>query len=257
MRHGKFSSSIAPPYAATGNRDWLSQTLRKAYPLKEVPIMSLNISTLQNVIVLAVLTVAASPASLFAGGRPAIRNILQRPRAFYGASLGVSALAPQLPLRRGRSCGESAIPMAEQVSNESAPVDAEPVPAATPVESTDSPPVVTEARGADLALENVKLFEDATVVAGPAYSVRYRNHGVQPSGKFTVAVIASLDGQLQQNAPRVVMEVNALYPGEMQELVLRLPRCQFRYLIVMIDAKGAVNESDESNNSAVLERAAL
>lgn len=134
------------------------------------------------------------------------------------------------------------------------------------VQSAAARPVVAEAQGADLVLEDVKLFDDSTLVDGPAYSVRFRNQGVQPSGKFLVAVIAALDGTLSQDDPRVVMEVPALYPGEMRDLVVRLPvaalkmgpqRAEFSYLIVMVDATNTVSDTDEENNAAVLERAAL
>jgi hypothetical protein len=115
-------------------------------------------------------------------------------------------------------------------------------------------------------LEDVTVFEDATLVAGPAYSVRFRNQGLAASGKFVVAAAASLDGQVRPTAPQVSLEVPPLYPGEMRELVLRLPAAAmkmgvagtpFSNLIVKVDAADAVGELDKTNNSAVVERTAL
>jgi hypothetical protein len=118
----------------------------------------------------------------------------------------------------------------------------------------------------DLVLEDVKLVADATLVAGPAYAVRFRNQGTQACGKFVVAVLASLDGQVGQHAPRAVMEVPALGAGEMGELVLRLPgaamkmgaeQSPFRYVVLVVDGTNSVAELDEQNNGAVVERSAL
>jgi hypothetical protein len=228
-----------------------------------------EIDRLRCAVALALLAVATSPALSFAGGPLGLRNILRRPLAgtvksnLPGVADGVlDARGVQLPQQlslanRASSCSGSAMPVPEQIQSYPAPFHAEPMPTAAPVQYSASRPVEAEARGADLVLEDVKLFEDATLVAGPAYSVRYRNQGVQPSAKFSVAIIASLDGQLPQDAPRVVMEVNGLYHGATQEIVLRLPRCEFKYLIVVVDAAGVVSELDESNNAAVLERGSL
>jgi hypothetical protein len=109
----------------------------------------------------------------------------------------------------------------------------------------------------DLVLEDVKMSEDATLVAGPAYSVRFRNQGLQAAGRFVVAAVASPDGKLSDDAPRVMLDVPGLAAGEMREVVLRLPRCDFSHLIVLVDATNSVNEMDKTNNAAAIERSAL
>jgi hypothetical protein len=119
--------------------------------------------------------------------------------------------------------------------------------------------------GIDVVLEDVELAGEATLVAGPAYAVRFRNQGLQSTGKFVVLVAASLDGRLAQDAPKAVIEVPGIEGGKGIELMLRLPKTAlqmnegkgFSHLIVMVDAKNSLVESDKSNNGAVLERAAL
>jgi hypothetical protein len=127
----------------------------------------------------------------------------------------------------------------------------------SPVQYTAAPPVTADAGGVDLVLEDAKLFEDATLVAGPAYSVRFRNQGISSSARFVVAIAASGDGKLSPLAPKATMEVPGLLAGESRELTLRLPRCEFSYLIISVDSTDVVRESDESNNGAVLARGAL
>jgi hypothetical protein len=118
----------------------------------------------------------------------------------------------------------------------------------------------------DLVLEDIELAGEATVVAGPAYVVRFRNQGLQAAGKFSVLLAASLDSHLAQDAPKTVIEVPGLEPGKGIELTLRLPmtalrmgegKVPFSHLIVMVDATNLIEESDKSNNGAVLERGEL
>jgi hypothetical protein len=75
------------------------------------------------------------------------------------------------------------------------------------------------------------------------------------AGSFVVAAVTSTDGQLHPEAPRAMLEVPSLPAGEVQEVVLRLPRTQFSHLVLMVDATGKISELDEANNNAVIERA--
>jgi hypothetical protein len=128
-------------------------------------------------------------------------------------------------------------------------------------------PVATS--GIDLVLEDVKLAAPATLVAGPAYTVTLRNQGTAPAGQFVVAVLAGLDGKLTQDAPRGGIEVPSLAAGEVKEVTLRLPQkalqlagpdgqlTAFTHLFVAVDLMNTVAETDKTNNTAVVERAAL
>lgn len=131
---------------------------------------------------------------------------------------------------------------------------------------TTSQPEVGQTGSVDLVLEDVKMVENATLVAGPSYSVRFRNQGLQASATFVVAAVASNDGQFDQDAPKALLEVPGMYAGEMREVTLRLPATAMRmgaegtafsHLILIVDATNVINELDETNNSAVVERAAL
>jgi len=121
----------------------------------------------------------------------------------------------------------------------------------------------------DLVLEDVKLAAPATLVAGPAYTVTFRNQGTAPAGKFEVAILAGLDGKLIDDAPRAVVEVASLAAGEAKQVTLRLPQkalklaradgtsTAFTHLFVAVDLMNTVAETDKTNNTAIVERAAL
>lgn len=123
--------------------------------------------------------------------------------------------------------------------------------------------------GADLVLEDVKLAAPATLVAGPAYTVTFRNQGTADAGKFQVGIAAGINQELKGSDPRAMVEIPSLAAGEVKEVTLRLPHkamlvedngtglVPFRYLTVAIDATNAVAEIDETNNIAVVERASL
>lgn len=123
--------------------------------------------------------------------------------------------------------------------------------------------------GADLVLEDIKLAGAATLIAGPAYTVKFRNQGTATAGTFQVAILAGLDGKLTEDAPRAVLEVPSLVAGEAKEVTLRLPQralrlagadgrpAAFTHLFIAVDLMKAVAETDETNNTAVVERAAL
>ena len=138
----------------------------------------------------------------------------------------------------------------------------------TPV-ATDVPATIPAALGVDLVLEDVHQASPATLVAGPAYEVTFRNQGTEPAGKFQVGIFAGLDGKLTKRAPRAVVEVASLAVGEVKTVTLRLPQdalqlidaddkpVAFTHLFVAIDVKNAVPETDKTNNAAVVARADL
>ena len=107
------------------------------------------------------------------------------------------------------------------------------------------------------------------MVAGPAYRVKFRNQGTAAAGKFEVAVLAGLDGKLTADAPRAAVEVNSLAAGQIGEVTLRLPQsalkmtgadgksADFTQLFFAVDLMNTVAETDETNNTAIVERAAL
>jgi len=131
----------------------------------------------------------------------------------------------------------------------------------TPAELLPNP-VTTNTGSVDLVLEDLKMSAEATPVAGRAYTVRFRNQGTLPAGKFAVLVAVSVDGTLTLDAPRGTIEIPALGPGESREVILRLPATamkpnaagqSFQHLVVMIDPLDSVRELDESNNTAVVD----
>ena len=137
---------------------------------------------------------------------------------------------------------------------------------ATP-DTTATPAAAT---GIDLVLEDVQLASSATLVAGPAYTVKFRNQGRQAAGKFQVGILAGLDGKLVSDAPRALVEVESLAAGQVKEVTLRLPLksmqlhrpgqglpTAFTHLFVAVDLNNTVAETDETNNTAIVERAAL
>jgi len=142
----------------------------------------------------------------------------------------------------------------------------EPAPAPVTTASATAPLADT---GIDLVLEDVKLAAPATLVAGPAYTVTFRNQGTADAGKFQVAIAAGFNQQLKGNDPRAMIEILSLAAGEVKEVTLRLPHramlveddgrglVSFRYLTVAIDATNVVAETDKTNNTAVVERAAI
>jgi hypothetical protein len=157
----------------------------------------------------------------------------------------------------------------------------------TPVTTTDSTPTTSDsttttttdsaaatitaaaASGIDLVLEDVTLAGPATLVAGPAYTVMFRNQGSADAGKFQVGIFAGFTGKLAGDAPRATMEVPALAAGEVKQVTLRLPQramnltgadgkpTAFTRLFIGLDLNNTVTETDKTNNTAVVERAAL
>ena len=153
----------------------------------------------------------------------------------------------------------------------SAPVDSTPV-ASTPAASTDAvvqasyaAPIAPVTGAADLVVEDVQMVGSATLAAGPAYRVQFRNQGTVAAGPFRVGIFAALDGKLTDS--RAVLEVPGLEAGQAADVVLRLPQSALRLvsssghtfdkLAVMVDIDGRLHESDKTNNAAVLDRSVL
>jgi hypothetical protein len=118
-------------------------------------------------------------------------------------------------------------------------------------------PIQPEQGNVDLMLEDAHLAAEPTKLAGPAYTVRFRNQGLIAAGRFVVAAVTSQDGQYDDQLPRAVLEVPGLAAGDSMDVVLRLPRGDFNFLILYVDASNAVVETDKTNNAAVIERDAL
>jgi hypothetical protein len=181
---------------------------------------------------------------------------------------------PQLPSRPIPSGGGASVPVDPVVVSAPAPSAEVPVqynePAApAPVRQTAARPVVVETAKADLVLEDLEYVEAPTLFVGPAYRVKFRNQGSAPTDKFHVALVAGLGDQMNENSPQAFVEVEGLASGQIGEATIRLPRTSlklsgangqptvFTHLLVAIDADDTVKESDESNNDATVERAAL
>ena len=62
-------------------------------------------------------------------------------------------------------------------------------------------------------LEDIQLAAPATLVAGPAYTVKFRNQGTDSATKFQVAVLAGIDDKMTADAPRGVVEVKSSAPA--------------------------------------------
>jgi hypothetical protein len=141
--------------------------------------------------------------------------------------------------------------------------------AASPTNDPPAGDAQAKPTGVDLVLEDVTLASPATLVAGPAYTVTFRNQGSQAADKFQVAILAGMDEKLTDDAPRAVIEVASLAAGESKKVTLRLPQSALRligadekplaftHLFVAVDFLNAIAEADETNNTAVVDRAAL
>ena len=130
------------------------------------------------------------------------------------------------------------------------------------------PAVAQGTANVDLVVEGIKLSQGPTLIAGPAYRVKFRNQGLQAAGPFRVAVLAALDGQMTDS--KAIADVPGLAAGEAREVTLRLPAASmklvstssttpvaFSHLVVVVDPDSAVLETDKTNNVATVERTAL
>ena len=139
-------------------------------------------------------------------------------------------------------------------------------PAVQPAAAT-SPAI---ASSIDLVLEDVTLVQKATLAAGPAYRVQFRNQGTDAAGKFVVGILALIDGVSPSDAPHALVEVPGLAAGDVATVTLRLPQAatrlvsvshatptMFTKLAVAIDVDNRVSETDKSNNGVVIDRTSL
>ena len=99
-----------------------------------------------------------------------------------------------------------------------------PVSVTTADVSAEAMPAAAATSNVDLVIEDIQLDSPATLVAGPAYRVKFRNQGTAAAANFQVALLAGLDGKLADDAPRAVVEVASLAAGQVGEVVLRLPQ---------------------------------
>ena len=139
--------------------------------------------------------------------------------------------------------------------------------AATESPAASSLPTTAAATpSANLVVEDLQMVEPATLVAGPAYRLTFRNQGSVAAGAFRVGIFAALDNRLTDS--HAVVDVPGLEAGKTAEVILRLPQSALRLvsagghsgfdkLAVLVDVDQRVQESDKTNNAAVLDRASL
>src|SRR5262249_16799473 len=84
----------------------------------------------------------------------------------------------------GAGVGDLAGTVPDSAFAVSIPESASVIPVGTTLAATNAPV------GADLVLEDVKLVAPATLVAGPAYRVKFRNQGTAVAANFEVAILA-------------------------------------------------------------------
>ena len=149
--------------------------------------------------------------------------------------------------------------------NESLPMDVAPIEEA--VETFASP--VAAISNADLALEDIQLAAHATAIAGPAYRLQFRNQGSSEATDFYVVLLAGVGSAPAEDAPRAVLHVANVPPGEAVEAILRLPAAamqmtdvhgnpaELTHVFVSLDFADSVPEIDETNNLAIVEAAVL
>jgi len=137
----------------------------------------------------------------------------------------------------------------------------------TPPTPVSSPASGLTSGSPDLVVEDIHLAEPAALIAGPAYRVKFRNQGLVAAGPFRVGLCAVLDNTL--TGSQAVVDVAGLAAGQTSEIVLRLPQSalrlaaangqatRFNRLAIVADSDSAVNESDRSNNEAIVDRAAV
>ncbi len=109
-----------------------------------------------------------------------------------------------------------------------------------------APALDTETSTADLGLVDVKLIvEQATALAGPAYSLKFSNQGLAATSKFTAAAIMSDDGTATAESPKAAVEVPECQLARHGEITLRLPRGESKFLVLALDMNDDVTEFDK------------
>lgn len=141
------------------------------------------------------------------------------------------------------------------------------VPAGTWV---DVPPVVVPAQQFDLQLLAVR-FVDAghpEQQIGPRYRVWFRNSSAQDvTTPFSVSIVAANDARLVEGLPQASVRIDSVPAGETQAVDLRLPwevyqshqdaagqPVPFEKLHVIVDSHQEINDFDETNNGAIVDR---
>jgi hypothetical protein len=178
----------------------------------------------------------------------------------YGASGGYAS-----PAGYADSGASTAIPALATSADPTPMVDS----AVQPALAT-APAALQSTAHVDLVLEDVSLIQPATLVAGPAYRVQFRNQGSEAAGKFSVGILALIDDLAPTQAPHALVEVPGLAAGEVTTVTLRLPQSatrlvsvshskptMFSKLAVAVDVDNQVPETDKSNNGVVIDRTTL
>lgn len=154
----------------------------------------------------------------------------------------------------------------EEAPFEETPLDAAP----NEVQQTfAADPAAAELSNADLVLEDLQLAAHATAIAGPAYRLQFRNQGSTAATDFYVVLLAGVGATPAEDAPRAVLHVASVAPGEAVEAILRLPasamqmvdatgvRQEMTHVFVSLDFTDAIVEIDETNNLAIVDAVAL
>jgi hypothetical protein len=153
----------------------------------------------------------------------------------------------------------------DTVEFEALPVTEEPV---TDVPATE-PKTTSEF---DVELVNVKLLNagDREAQTGPTFQVTVRNAGLKDLERFLVSLVACKDSQIDSSSLHTSMAVEQLAAGEEKVLELTLPveslslnrdaagrPAPFSTLIAAVDSDERVNEGDEENNLALIDRTGM
>ncbi|QDT75771.1 hypothetical protein [Lacipirellula limnantheis] len=186
------------------------------------------------------------------------------------AALPIPAGARSIVVNRPVSGGALPAP-AMEVADEAVPAEfapAEPA-AAAATEASAEPAAPALLSNADLVLEDLQLAAQATAIVGPAYRVQFRNQGSTAATDFYVVLLAGTSATATEDAPRAVLHVASVAPGEAVEAILRLPaaalqmtdasgaRREMTHVFVSLDFTDAIGEIDETNNLAIVEAVAL
>ena len=170
---------------------------------------------------------------------------------------GVRSIVANRPVSGGMAMSSPVI--------ESLPMDVAPIEEA--VETFASP--VAAISNADLALEDIQLAAHSTAIAGPAYRLQFRNQGSSEATDFYVVLLAGVGSAPAEDAPRAVLHVANVAPGEAVEAILRLPAsamqmtdvngnpAEMTHVFVSLDFADSIPEIDETNNLAIVEAVAL
>jgi len=119
----------------------------------------------------------------------------------------------------------------------------------------------------DLVIENIRFSEPGTLLVGPSYIVKVSNKGSEYAPCFHIGLFASLDGVVNQQTSKALLEARDLAPGSSVEYTIRLPVNAdsnfdpmtrqirpFTHIAAAVDVFRVQPEGDESNNTAILPR---